>query len=418
MAKYLPCEGVREHVVANLRRPWYPGLMDNRLFLLFVATVAGCQAGTEPIMDGGTKVDSGMSVPFDAGPDSGTPVDAGSTIDSGTPVDAGSPACSRAALEGEMFNTLSTITTDVDFTLHLERGDDVSFQFSRGTSTFDTEYESASTSKMITAAIILWVVEGSRSFNLDSHPGDYLPSWSGVSRDIDNITLAHLLSFTSGLSEDQRCMNLGLPINGTFDECIADILSGNLDAVPGVTFNYGSSHMQVAGAMAIAAGGYSDWQALFTAYKAATGLFGSSVYNKPRRRNPRLAGGMTWTGRDYVQFLRALQAGELLSEPTMALMFSDQIGTLRIEASPAEDIDVPWHYGFGLWLECPSLTTCDEAKFFSSPGAYGAYPFLHPELDFVGLLARQGGLASFRRGIAVIDAVRSDMQAWAACPAP
>lgn len=93
-------------------------------------------------------------------------------------------------------------------------------------------------------------------------------------------------------------MTLGLPINGTFDECIADVLAGNLNAVPGVSFNYGSSHMQVAGAMAVAAGHYSDWQALLTASKTTTGLFAFSTYNKPRPRNPRLAGDMAWHGRE------------------------------------------------------------------------------------------------------------------------
>ena len=72
-----------------------------------------------------------------------------------------------------------------------------------------------------------------------------------------------------------------------------------------------------------------------------------------------------------------------------------------------------------MWLECRSFNfNCTEPGYYSSPGLYGAYPFVNPSLNFFGLLARQGAATSWPKGIAVIDAVRDDLERWAACDNP
>ena len=57
-------------------------------------------------------------------------------------------------LEQSMTATLATAPTDTDFTLMLERADGRAYRYSRGASTSTTSYESASTSKLVSAVVI------------------------------------------------------------------------------------------------------------------------------------------------------------------------------------------------------------------------------------------------------------------------
>jgi CubicO group peptidase (beta-lactamase class C family) len=159
--------------------------------------------------------------------------------------------------------------------------------------------------------------------------------------------------------------------------------------------------------MAIAAHGADGWSEVFADFQARTGLFPTGVYDVPSENKPLLAGGMHWTGEEYLEFLRRLFLGELLANDTRAAMFTDQTPTGEVEMvrSPAFDgVGETWHYGLGCWRECPGEAwepSCDPLDRVSSPGAYGAYPFIDFAGGYYGLLARQGDLGTFRDGLAV-----------------
>jgi hypothetical protein len=179
----------------------------------------------------------------------------------GTASDAGGDAagCSRAAIEESMRATLSAHQTDTDFSFFAERADGKTFLFERGTSSMTTVYESASTSKMVAAAVILRLVDQG-SMKLDDTPAKYLaPSvWSLAASDpLYAPTLAQLLSFTSGLTEDALCTNLG---GFDFETCVGNIVKANANSTrtPGAAFHYGGAHLQVAGAMAVKAAGHAS----------------------------------------------------------------------------------------------------------------------------------------------------------------
>jgi len=75
-----------------------------------------------------------------------------------------------------------------------------------------------------------------------------------------------------------------------------------------------------------------------------------------------------------------------------------------------------WHYGFGLWIECAANPfDCPEVTTISSPGAYGAYPFMNRADDYFGIVARQGGLGTFPEGTAVYDSVAGLVEKWTLC---
>lgn len=327
------------------------------------------------------------------------------------------PACSVAQLEGAMDSTLAQTSSDVDFAFSVERQDGRRYTYNRGGSTLLTSYESASTSKTVSAVIILRLVEKGY-LSLADKPQRYITTWPIVSTDpLFNMTLEQLLSFTSGLTTEPPCQNFG---GSNFESCVNSIATTNAGngITPGQEFYYASTHLQVAGLMAIKARGVATWQDVFTEFKSQTGLFPTATYDLPSATNPRLAGGMHWTGEEYMAFLKALKSGSLLNATSMGQLLADHTASATMTYSPAlvgagED----WHYGLGLWHECQSATfNCTAGARVSSPGAYGAYPFWDRSHGYFGIVARQGALGTFPNGIAIERSVRPDVEQWLACP--
>lgn len=328
----------------------------------------------------------------------------------------------RSALESEIGRKLDLVADDTsvtsvpEFTLVLETFEGHRFVYTHGDSSPDSSYESASTSKWVAAAVILNVVERGL-LALDDQPSDYLSYWAAPP-DAPGVTLAQLLSFTSGFSQEPLCFNLP---NADFADCVQRAYELNVDqaAAPGSEFDYSSTHLQVAGMMAVNATGVAGFSELFAAWQSRTGLFPSGAFDLPSATNPRLAGGMHWTANEYMQFLRGIATGELLEAPTRDAMLTNQRGGATVVGSPTLDaLDQDWAYGFGNWLECPTAHgadsyDCGVAHRNSSPGAYGAYPFIDWGGRYFGMLARQGPLGTFREGDTLYQTVAEDITSWA-----
>lgn len=331
------------------------------------------------------------------------------------------PMCTNdelAAIEMQMAAALeqagddTSITREPAFTLLLEAGDGRRFSHARAGSTATTRYESASTSKWVTAVVILDLVDrGKLSLTTKAH--DLLPFWVETS-----VDLRDLLSFTSGYSDTALCINLR---KADFATCVETMYDENVAsaAAPGAEYDYSSSHMQFAGLMAVNAAAVANWTTVFDAFKTRSGLFATSVYDLPSATNPRLAGGMTWTAEEYLAFLRALADESLLEPASRTALFANQRGTATVVSSPAFDaVSEDWSYGLGNWLECKTATAlgtydCGEGHRNSSPGAYGAYPFIDFDDDYFGIVARKGTLGSSGEGVAIFRSIEDLAHRWA-----
>lgn len=315
-----------------------------------------------------------------------------------------------------MDDVLAQTHSEVDFSFAVERQDGRRYTFNRGLSTLQTSYDSASSSKLVSAVIILRLVEQGY-LSLADRPQDWIEGWPIESDDaLYTITLAQLLSFTSGLTGAPPCLNSG---SANFDTCVINIANDNAGngITPGQQFYYAGTHLQVAGLMAIKARGFTTWQNVFTEFKAQTGLFPTATYDLPSSSNPRIAGGMHWTGDEYMGFLKALRSNALLNADSMSDLLADHTASATMTYSPvAAGLGEDWHYGFGLWHECQSAVyDCTAGTRVSTPGAYGAYPFWDRSKDYAGIVARQGALGTFPNGVAIERSVRPEMDAWAAC---
>jgi CubicO group peptidase (beta-lactamase class C family) len=114
---------------------------------------------------------------------------------------------------------------------------------------------------------------------------------------------------------------------------------------------------------------------------------------------PQLAGGVFTTPAAYAVFLRKLLNRQL---HMAGLLGSNPVCTNPLTCSAAVYTPIPmtesWHYALGHWVE-DDPQVGDGA--FSSPGAFGFYPWVDASKTYYGVVARQvlnGYLASANCG--------------------
>ena len=101
--------------------------------------------------------------------------------------------------------------------------------------------------------------------------------------------------------------------------------------------------------------------------------------------SPQLAAGVTTTAADYAFFLRKILSGQLLMH--------DYLGSNAVCTNPATCADAlyspvapeSWEYSLGHWVE-DDPNVGDGS--FSSPGAFGFYPWIDASKTYYGILAR------------------------------
>lgn len=100
---------------------------------------------------------------------------------------------------------------------------------------------------------------------------------------------------------------------------------------------------------------------------------------------PSIAGGMSFTPSQYAGFLRAVINGELKLRDYLG---ANGICTLPGPSCPTalvSPMPLNWSYSYGHWIE-------DDASgdgAFSSPGAFGFYPWISKDKSTYGILARK-----------------------------
>lgn len=269
----------------------------------------------------------------------------------------------------------------------------------------------ASSSKWLTAATIMRLVEEG-VMSLEDHPQAYLEWWTDDPADPrSQITLAQLLSFTSGFEGEPICIQRG---SADPETCAQFIYANHFRYPPGTSFYYSSTHMHIAGLMAVQATG-EGFNALFRRLIAEpVGMSANAQFDRPSLENPFLAGGARTSAYDYSLFLEALLRGDILAQ-SRAVMFQDWT------APPIEIVSAPvpvWHYALGAWRECWDasatwVAACDDRMLISSGGGLGWFPWIDLDNGYYGLIARRGTPFSGAVGpsIALAYALRPHIEA-------
>jgi len=254
-----------------------------------------------------------------------------------------------------------------------------------GTFTADTRVAVASASKLV-AGLVLFDVIRRGALSLDSTTGDVL-GWTGPNA---AITLRHLLSFTSGLPREATCTANPLT---TLAACARTLEAETPTAAPGTLFDYGSTHLLVAGAMAEQATG-QRWAELFSqTLRGPLGLPSDvAYYTAPRQSigmiNPLLAGGLRASMNDYhdflaIEFHRGTTGALTIGTPAL---FEEQARAPFPQAAVGNS-PLPFRYGLTSWLEC--ATPEAGCQLLASPGAFGFTPWLDREAGYYAILGME-----------------------------
>ena len=251
---------------------------------------------------------------------------------------------------------------------------------SKNFSMTNTTMDGASLSKWPSAVMISNIVADP---NVDLHFDDlankHLSWWTKDVNDTrSSVTLRQLLSFTSGYTSDPVAL---YTCKRDFMECAKRIYdSAKYYVKPGTTWAYLGIHLQLAGAVGVAATNLPI-EKLFEKYLYTP--FGmTKTYWGPDPQNPSMAGGIVTTGEDFQNLLHRLLTFAVIPESVTREMEYDYS---QAPVAPSGD---GWfgHYSFGHWWECIGYGTpserarlskvCLDSRIQAGPGEFGWYPLL------------------------------------------
>lgn len=184
------------------------------------------------------------------------------------------------------------------------------------------------------------------------------------------------LNFRSGYTNFSQCLQ-----TQTVAECVAYQTNGEYSAATDGAFYYNGGHMQNHAELTMGLGPLAN-AALASEIQSQIGSDVNIAYTQPQ-----LAGGVATSADDYARFLRKLLDGQL--------QMSALLGTHAVCTNPSTCAqalytpiprDTSWHYSLGHWVE-DDPATGDGA--FSSPGAFGFYPWVDASKTYYGIVARR-----------------------------
>jgi len=246
-----------------------------------------------------------------------------------------------------------------------------------------TRVPTASAAKWLSAGAILAVIDRDR-LSLDATTSDLFPDAPPTTA---SITLAQLISHTSGLLWFSRCM--GRP-SYTLQECAEQILEGDVHFPAGTGFFYAGPPFTVVGAMAERAMG-RPWEEIFRSLIAEP--LGMSNTSYGSSSNPALSEGeVVSTLDDYGAFAEmVLDHGRrgnrrVLSSDAIQEMRRPWSAGVPVVSSPRGEMP----YGLGAWIEATDES--GTGTVLSSPGIGGFVPLVDFDRRMVFIFETIGDL--------------------------
>lgn len=268
----------------------------------------------------------------------------------------------------------------------------VVYRYQKGNFSPSASVPIASASKLLTSLIVQQLVADG-TMRLDDNPQRYFSYWTSSPTDPrSSVTLAQLLSMTSGFNSDTSGGNCTSNAGTTVQACARAIYDSGLNSAPGSSFSYGGTAFQIAAAMAEAASGKTISQIVNDKLVQPFGLTGTGFYS-PSIANPLMAGGGSSSIEDYTKVMAAMLDGRLA--PNRAEFIRDRSAGLRVLYDPtAADTSSEWHYALGAWRECddiPFSANCAGQQVVSSPGAFGWTPWIDYDRGYWAIIGIQAG---------------------------
>eukprot|EP00942_MAST-04A_sp_MAST-4A-sp1_P009341 g9341.t1 len=297
----------------------------------------------------------------------------------------------------------------------------IRFETTRGWIGLDTNYPIASQSKIAATTVIMRIAaREDNTLSLDSNPSEFFPEiWPD---DVHNLTLAHLMSFTTGFKKDtqQGCARAAARDQPEWKVCIEQIAKLPRPFEPGTSYLYGPWHLVVAAGMAQIAVGRpltsSGWAetmrvelfepAGISKEEGGTGEYPGVPFFIGKGTFPDFSGGMAMNARSTSKFMHALYFGGKLLD-SQSLVDFDKDRTLNLTNYPilfgGNDIGHQvglWHYAFGHWIACDASREKNAVReqkcraenengprILHSVGLFGWYAWIDHEHHYYGVFA-------------------------------
>lgn len=289
--------------------------------------------------------------------------------------------------ESERLNGLTGMTLII-----FNDRDEKIFEQNFGSFNADQTVAIASASKWVSGTVLLGLV-GKNQISFDDTTGGIL-GWTKNS----TVNLKQLLSFTSGMDNENLCLYMAI---FTLEECVALIGASDSIAAPATRYDYGGTHLAVAGRMAEVATGKS-WKTILNEELLIPLSLDLSInyYAQPLNangsQNPLIAGGMRISMNQYAKILQLIyhkglwKNGDLQEQLIPAHLFDEQakmpypnviIGNVPPSAPDG------FRYGLSAWLEC--AIPAEGCEKMSSPGAFGFTPWIDRENGYYAILGME-----------------------------
>lgn len=215
--------------------------------------------------------------------------------------------------------------------------------------------------------------------------GAYVLEKKGIDAVRNDPSLYAGMRFMSGYTGFDETACAG---SGTVSNCFTAGMNGNTSQPDPNTvgkFDYDGGHDQKLAAVDLGMGNFTAKQ-VAQEYQTVLGL-PASVGMAPL--DPVMAGGVMASATDYAQFLRKVMNGQLvisanLGKDSVCALWSACPG--EVAYSPIAALGEPWRYSYNHWVESQYGNGTVDA--YSSPGKWGFYPWITPDLKYYGIVSR------------------------------
>lgn len=286
----------------------------------------------------------------------------------------------------------SNITAEIlrhpisDMALVIGDENGVLLSFEKGSFSVNETIRLASASKLLTGLSVWSLIEEAVLTEGDK-PADIISGWPTDFGGTD-ITLDHLMSFTSGYNLGPLNSTCAGRITRTLESCVLEIVIDGTDTAAGEFLAYGPEHMQVAALLARSVTGEELSDTLRQNILDAVGA--SSVTGFFTGANTRYSADAEATTLDYGLVLQGVLSGELVGN--LEGFLSDRTDDADIFFRPTEfeESGRDWHYGFGFWIECdvvPFDESCAVNPTMSSTGARGFAPWIDFDAGYWAIIS-------------------------------
>jgi CubicO group peptidase (beta-lactamase class C family) len=265
-----------------------------------------------------------------------------------------------------------------DLVVIIANADSITYQKAYGDFNNKTQAPIASSSKWLTTALLLQLVDEGK-ISLDDKVSKYLPVFESYGKAY--ITIRHCLSHMTGIQSTGNVLQKLFERKkfASLDEEVIDFAKKEIQNNPGIEFRYNNMGLNIAGRIAeVVTKKKFDAlikQRLFTPLGMRNTTFSTLDGTAP---NP--SGGAKSTAADYTKFLQMILANgkfggkQIISEASVAEMRKVQVTKEQIKYAPkaAEGFT----YALGTWVQEGQGTTGGTATALACPGLFGTWPVI------------------------------------------